>query len=379
MASPAASSILDSSRIGQAPAPAASGDSAQAATSGSPASEMQTATGASAGATQTGGGLPRQIGQLAPLAKSGSREPAVSAASPLPDSSSSPAGEVAVPASSLGEQISQAAFAALAEGASAAPSIEPGSEDDPPAMETDATPPVSGSPSAISAFAGMPGMPGLPGTTAAPGSDGAPSSTSSAGTSGAASSAMPVIAAAGNSPRSAADAATPSGLGIGALTGGGLQAPTLQVGETAALPAPVLKIHAAVESAEFAQDLSDRVSWMMSNGVNSARLQVNPPQLGPIELSIQVQGDHAQVTMTTHSAVTRDALESGSPQLRDMLGAQGFGQVSVDISQRSFQDRAAYAPIYQRATPGEGIPVAAAPTTATLPQRAPTGVLDAYA
>ena len=85
--------------------------------------------------------------------------------------------------------------------------------------------------------------------------------------------------------------------------------------------------------------------------------------------------------MITHSAVTRDALESSSPQLRDMLGNQGFGQVSVDISQRSFQERAAYSPPYERAPSGERSGGAAAVTgaTATTAVRASLGALDAYA
>jgi flagellar hook-length control protein FliK len=146
-------------------------------------------------------------------------------------------------------------------------------------------------------------------------------------------------------------------------------------------PAPTLQVHASVDSDEFAQGLSDRVSWMVNSGVNSAKLQVNPPQLGPIELNILVQGDHAQVSMSTHSAVTRDALQSSSSQLRDMLGAQGFGQVSVDISQRSFQDRSTYSPPYELAS-SSGRGAAAAPAVSSSAAAAPRGslgVLDAYA
>jgi flagellar hook-length control protein FliK len=145
-------------------------------------------------------------------------------------------------------------------------------------------------------------------------------------------------------------------------------------------PTPTLRVHANVDSSEFAQGLSDRVSWMVDNSVNGAKLQVNPPQLGPIELRISVQGDHAQVWMTTHSAVTRDALESSAPKLREMLGAQGFGQVSVDISQRSFHDRSAYTPPYERASSADrsaGTP--AVTTIASATPRTSPGALDAYA
>src|SRR6202011_1534805 len=124
----------------------------------------------------------------------------------------------------------------------------------------------------------------------------------------------------------------------------------------------------------------DRVSWMVDNNLNGAKLQVNPPQLGPIEVQIAVQGNHAHVWLTSHSAVTRDALESSSPKLREMLGAQGFGQVSVDISQRSYQERSAYSQPYQWAPSASPVASAAAlqSTASSLP-RISNGAVDAYA
>jgi flagellar hook-length control protein FliK len=114
--------------------------------------------------------------------------------------------------------------------------------------------------------------------------------------------------------------------------------------------------------------------------MNGAKLQVNPPQLGPIEVRIAVQGDHAQVWLTSHSAVTRDALEASSPKLREMLGAQGFGQVSVDISQRSFQERSSQAQPYDLTPAANRGASAASPSSAgaSIP-RMSSGAVDAYA
>ena len=145
-------------------------------------------------------------------------------------------------------------------------------------------------------------------------------------------------------------------------------------------PAQTLKVAAGVETPEFAQGIADRVSWMVDSNLNGAKLQVNPPQLGPIEVRISVQGDNAQIWLTSHSAVTRDALEASSPKLREMLGAQGFGQVSVDISQRSFQERPPQAQPYDWA-PSANRAAAAAPVPATAAtiRRISNGALDAYA
>jgi flagellar hook-length control protein FliK len=143
-------------------------------------------------------------------------------------------------------------------------------------------------------------------------------------------------------------------------------------------PTTTLKVAAGVDTAEFGQGVADRVSLMVDSNLTSAKLQVNPPALGPIEVRIALQGGHAQVWFTSHSAVTRDALESSSPKLREMLGAQGFGQVSVDISQRSFQERSPPSRGYAGAgaTGGESSVSVQAPSAAS---RGASGLLDAYA
>jgi flagellar hook-length control protein FliK len=140
-----------------------------------------------------------------------------------------------------------------------------------------------------------------------------------------------------------------------------------------------LKVSPAVDTPEFAQGLADRLTLMVGSNLTSAKLQVNPPQLGPIDVRISIQGDQAQVSLTAHSAVTRDALESSSPKLREMLGAQGFAQVSVDISQRSFHERSTLAQPYDW-TPsvGGGGQPAVSSAAASMP-RASSGILDAYA
>jgi flagellar hook-length control protein FliK len=149
-----------------------------------------------------------------------------------------------------------------------------------------------------------------------------------------------------------------------------------------ATAAPVLNVAARVDSNEFGSGVATQVSFMVDQNLNSASLQVNPPSLGPIEVRIALQGGHAQVWMTSHSAVTRDALESSSSKLREMLGTQGFGQVSVDISQRSFQERSSQSQSYDALPPIErsaALGAAAQSRSAGSIPRAASGLVDAYA
>jgi flagellar hook-length control protein FliK len=143
-------------------------------------------------------------------------------------------------------------------------------------------------------------------------------------------------------------------------------------------PMPTFKVPAGVDTTEFGQGVADRVSLMIDGNMGSAKLQVNPPALGPIEVRIALQSGHAQIWFTSHSAVTRDALESTAPQLREMLGAQGFGQVSVDISQRSFQERSPQPQGYEK-TRAIGSESSASMQAPSVRSRSASGLLDAYA
>jgi flagellar hook-length control protein FliK len=151
-------------------------------------------------------------------------------------------------------------------------------------------------------------------------------------------------------------------------------------GDSASVATPTFKVSAGVDSTDFGQGVADRVSMMMDSNLTSAKLQVNPPALGPIEVRIALQGGHAQVWMSSHSAVTRDALESTSPKLREMLNSQGFAQVSVDISQRSFQDRTPQPQpqAYESVSAIGGNSTAPLQTSAAA-QRSASSLLDAYA
>ena len=73
-----------------------------------------------------------------------------------------------------------------------------------------------------------------------------------------------------------------------------LSSTTSSTGSTDASSTPSFKMNAGVDSAEFPQGLADRVSFMIDSNLNGAKLQVNPPQLGPIELQIAVQGEEAE-------------------------------------------------------------------------------------
>jgi flagellar hook-length control protein FliK len=96
---------------------------------------------------------------------------------------------------------------------------------------------------------------------------------------------------------------------------------------------PTLNVPTPVGQPGFGQQVGDRVSWMVRNEVQQARIQLNPPGLGPLDVKVSLSDDKASVHITAHHAVTREAMVSDAPKLRMMLSDHGFSAVDVNVSQ----------------------------------------------
>jgi len=81
--------------------------------------------------------------------------------------------------------------------------------------------------------------------------------------------------------------------------------------------------------------LGNRVTWLVGRNIQRADLQLNPPQLGPLEVRIRMDHDGTSVAFTSQHAAIREALEAAIPRLREMLGEQGVNLCDVDVSGHS--------------------------------------------
>ncbi len=88
---------------------------------------------------------------------------------------------------------------------------------------------------------------------------------------------------------------------------------------------------------EFADELGARMQVMMRDGMREARLQLNPAELGRLQVTISAEGDQARVVFLADSGVARDAIEQSLPRLREMLEENGLQLAHADVDQRGFQ------------------------------------------
>lgn len=117
-----------------------------------------------------------------------------------------------------------------------------------------------------------------------------------------------------------------------------------------ALPAPVeAQVRATVASPEFAPALGAQISLLAREGVQEARIQLHPAEMGPISVQIALDGSAARVDFHASVAATRNAIEASLPALATALQDAGFTLAGGGVFQQGAQQQQAQAQQQQAA------------------------------
>lgn len=84
------------------------------------------------------------------------------------------------------------------------------------------------------------------------------------------------------------------------------------------------RIAASPGSSEFAPQLAAQISTFVRDGLHHALLELNPAEMGPLTVQIQLDGNAARVHLAAEHAGTRLALEQAMPQLAGSLRENGL-------------------------------------------------------
>ena len=85
----------------------------------------------------------------------------------------------------------------------------------------------------------------------------------------------------------------------------------------------------------WAEGAVDKVMWMSSQNLKSAEIELNPAELGRLEVRISLNQEQTQITFASANANVRDALETQLHRLREMFNQQGMTQLDVNVSDQS--------------------------------------------
>ena len=85
--------------------------------------------------------------------------------------------------------------------------------------------------------------------------------------------------------------------------------------------------------------LGDKVKLQIGQQLQRAQIRLDPPNLGSIEISINIEGDKTSVSLTTSNAQVRDAIAQTLDQLRQSLSQNSSTTVDVNLSDKQQQSQ----------------------------------------
>ncbi|MBT2948821.1 flagellar hook-length control protein FliK [Vibrio anguillarum] len=91
------------------------------------------------------------------------------------------------------------------------------------------------------------------------------------------------------------------------------------------------------------EQMAERLQMMMSKNLKHVDIRLDPPELGRLQIRMNMNGDHTTVHFTVANHQARDVIEQSMPRLREMLAQQGvqLGETSVQ-QQSAGQQQARY-------------------------------------
>ena len=122
-------------------------------------------------------------------------------------------------------------------------------------------------------------------------------------------------------------------------------------------PETTLQLPTHLRDPRWGEQLGERVVVLaQGEKSSSAQIDINPAQLGPIRVKIDMNGDQVSVQFSSASSEVRQVLEDALPRLREQLANSGIqlGQANVG-SQSQQTPREAFAQTTPSPrSPGEG-------------------------
>lgn len=104
-----------------------------------------------------------------------------------------------------------------------------------------------------------------------------------------------------------------------------------------AAPSPnVMQQPLAMTQGGWTEGLVNRVMYLSSQNLKSADIQLEPAELGRLDIRVNVAADQpAQVTFISGHVGVRDALEGQVQRLRELFAQQGLAQPDVNVADQS--------------------------------------------
>ena len=110
------------------------------------------------------------------------------------------------------------------------------------------------------------------------------------------------------------------------------------------------KLAPSVGTTAWGQALGEKIVWMAAGAQQTASLTLNPPNLGPLQVVLNISNDQATANFFSAQPEVRHALEAAFPRLKEMMNEAGIQLGQATVSADTPQQQAFEQPS-QRVTP----------------------------
>ena len=116
---------------------------------------------------------------------------------------------------------------------------------------------------------------------------------------------------------------------------GAIANPLVQTAPTTAATQGTTAIGVGVGQPGWDQAVGERVLWAVSQRLSTVQVKLNPANLGPLDIQLNLQQDQLSVSLVSQHAPVRELLDQALPRLRELLAESGLNLVDVGVSDQT--------------------------------------------
>jgi flagellar hook-length control protein FliK len=86
-----------------------------------------------------------------------------------------------------------------------------------------------------------------------------------------------------------------------------------------------------LHSKNWQSSFTQKINWMRSGALERAEIQLDPKELGPLNIRVSQSNGELQITVQTSHSQTRELFELNQERLKEMLQEQGMNLSHFDV------------------------------------------------
>ena len=96
-----------------------------------------------------------------------------------------------------------------------------------------------------------------------------------------------------------------------------------------------LTMSSALGTSGWDGELLGRVNMLIKGGIQEAKIQLSPPEMGRLEIKVSTEGDSAKIMFSVDNIAAKDAIEQAIPRLRELLEQGGLQLAHSEVADHS--------------------------------------------